>query len=50
MSNNDSIFTVIIGNNELTVISNNDVITHVIMSNNHVITYVIMSNNEAIFQ
>ena len=41
MSNNGSIITVIIGNNDLAMICNNDVI----MSNNRVITDVIMSNN-----
>ena len=38
MGNNDSIITVIIGNNELVIICNNDAITYVMMSNNHVIT------------
>ena len=45
---NDSIITIIIGNNELGIIDNNDVITYAIMSNNSIITYIIMSNNEAI--
>ena len=45
MGNDESIITVIIGNNDLTIISNNDVITYAIMSNNQVITDVIMSNN-----
>ena len=44
MSNNGSIITVIIGNNDLAMICNNDVI----MSNNRVITDVIMSNNGSI--
>ena len=45
MGNNDSIITVMIVDNDLVIISNNDVITYVIMSSNHVITDIIMSNN-----
>ena len=45
---NDSIITIIIGNNELAIIGKNDVITNAIMGNNPTITYIIMSNNEAI--
>ena len=40
-----SIITVIIGNDDLVIICNNDVIRNVIMSNNQVITDVIMSKN-----
>ena len=45
MGNNGFIITVIIGNHDLVIVGNNDVITDVIMSNNWVITDVIMSNN-----
>ena len=45
MSNNGDIITVILGDKDLVIICNNDVITDVIMSNNWVITDVIMSNN-----
>ena len=48
MSNNGSIITVIIGNNDLVIIGNNDVIADVIMKNNQVITDVIMSNLETL--
>ena len=45
MSNNGSINPILIGNNDLVIICNNDVITDVIMSNDRVITDLIMSNN-----
>ena len=45
MGNNRSIITVIIGNNDLVIIDNNDVITYVIMSNNVDIITVITGNN-----
>ena len=48
MGNDKSIITVTIGNNDLVMIGNNDVITDVNMSNNLVITDVIMSNNRDI--
>ena len=44
MGNNRSIITVIIGNNDLVIIDNNDMITYIIMSNNVDIT-VITGNN-----
>ena len=48
MGSDKSIITVTIGNNDLVMIGNNDVITDVNMSNNLVITHVIMSNNRDI--
>ena len=45
MGNNGPIITIIICNNDLVIISYNDVITDVIISNNRVITDVIMSKN-----
>ena len=48
MGNNGPIITVIIGNNDLVIIGNNDVITDVIMSNNGDIITVIMGNNDVI--
>ena len=38
MGNNESIITVITGNNDLVIKGNNDVTTEVIMSNNRVMT------------
>ena len=48
MGNNRSIVTAIIGNNDLVIIDNNDVITDVIMSNNGDIITVMTGNNVVI--
>ena len=48
MDNNRSIITVIIGNNDLAIIGNNDVITDIIMSNNGDIITLITGNNVVI--
>ena len=48
MGNNRSIVTVIIGNNDLVIISNNYVITDVIIINNGDIITVITGNNVVI--
>ena len=48
MGKNRSIITKIIGNNELVIIGNNNVITDVIMSKNGDIISVIMGNNVVI--
>ena len=46
MGNKGSIITVIIGNNNLVIICNNDVITGLIMSNYRIITDAKMSKND----
>ena len=45
MGNNRSIITIIIGNNDLVIICNNDVITSVTMSNHGDIITIITGNN-----
>ena len=48
LSYNGSIITVIIGNNDLVITCDNDVITDVIMSNNGDIITIIIGNNVVI--